>query len=115
MPAAARAARCAAFGPTQSASAASGAVSATISPCMETSIAAVSSNNETASMSLHMIAIAGKRIHDSDLLHREIGDDLDRILVHDQHLLDADPVAEFLAVLGLQRECHAFLDLHRMV
>ena len=29
------------------------------------------------------------RIDDRDLLDREIGDDLDRVLVDDQHLLDA--------------------------
>src|SRR6266404_1001190 len=63
----------------------------------------------------YVIAIAGKRVDDGDLLDREVGDDLNRILVHDQHFLDAHAVAEALAVLGLQREGHAFLDLDRMV
>src|SRR6266852_8961822 len=63
----------------------------------------------------HMVAVAGQRVDDGDLLDREVGDDLDRILVHDQHFLDAHAVAEALAVLRLQRERHAFLDLDRMI
>src|SRR5262245_17515357 len=65
--------------------------------------------------SLHMIAVARQRIDHGDLLDREVRHDLDRILVHDQHLLDAYAVAEALAVLGLERERHAFLDVDRMV
>src|SRR5947209_7783718 len=64
---------------------------------------------------LHMIAVARQRIDHGDLLDREIGDDLDLSLVHDQHLLDAHAIAETLAVLGLEREGHAFLDIDRMV
>src|SRR5258707_11825213 len=64
---------------------------------------------------LHVIAISRDRIDDRDLLHREVGDDLDLVLVHDEHLLDAHPVAELLAVLGLEREGHALLDLDRMI
>src|SRR5215831_314755 len=62
-----------------------------------------------------MIPVTGQRIDDSDLLDREVGDDLDRILVHNQHLLDAHAVAEALAVLRFQGERHAFLDLDRMI
>src|SRR6266566_3474604 len=64
---------------------------------------------------LHVIAVARERIDDGDLLDREVGDDLDRILVHDQHFLDAHAVAEALAVLRLQRERHALLDFDRMI
>src|SRR5262245_4772656 len=68
----------------------------------------------TASL-FHMIRVARDRIDHGDLLDREVGDDLDLLLVHDQHFLDAHAVAEALAVLGLQRERHAGLDLDRMV
>src|SRR5579864_3906264 len=54
-------------------------------------------------------------IDDRDLLHREAGDDLDLVLVHDQHFLDAHTPLELPAVLGFEREHHAFLDLDRMV
>src|SRR5258708_2769992 len=64
---------------------------------------------------LHVIPIARYRVDDRDLLDREVGDDLDLVLVHDEHLLDAHPIAEFLAVLRLQREGHALLDLDRMI
>src|SRR5262245_24390359 len=63
----------------------------------------------------HMIRVTGDRIDHRDLPDREVGHDLDRILVHDQHLLDPHAVAEALAVLRLEREGHAFLDLDRMV
>src|SRR5262249_24168431 len=69
----------------------------------------------TPTKSLHMVAVARQRIDDGDLLDREVGYDLDRILVHDQYLLDAHAVAEPLAVLRLERERHAFLDFDRMV
>src|SRR5258706_15859480 len=59
--------------------------------------------------------VAGNRVHHGDLLDREAGDDLDLVLVHDQHLLDANAPLEFLAVLGFEREHHAFLDLDRMI
>src|SRR5690242_2572168 len=59
--------------------------------------------------------ISRHRIDHRDLLDREAGDDLDPVLVHDQHFLDAHAPLEFLAVLGLEREHHAFLDLDRMV
>src|SRR6266550_2027107 len=64
---------------------------------------------------LHMIAVARQRIDHGDLLDREVRDDLDLSLVHDQHLLDAHAVTEALAVLRLEREGHAFLDVDRMV
>src|SRR4029077_787746 len=64
---------------------------------------------------LHMVAVAGQRVDDRDLLDREVGDDLDRILVHDQHLLNTHTVAEALSVLRLQRESHALLDLDGMI
>src|SRR5262245_12104710 len=65
--------------------------------------------------SLHMIPIAGQRIDDCDLLHREVRHNLDVALVHDQHFLDAHAVAVALAVLRLERECHALLDLDWVV
>src|SRR5262245_52877833 len=65
--------------------------------------------------SLHMIPIAGQRIDDRDLLHREVRHDLDVVLVHDQHFLDAHAIAVALAVLRLERERHALLDLDRVV
>ena len=46
-----------------------------------------------------MIAIARQRIDDGDLHDREIGDDLDIVLVHDQHFLDAHAVTKLFAVL----------------
>src|SRR3989442_4354817 len=55
------------------------------------------------------------RIDHGDLLDREVGDDFDPVLVDDQHLLDPNTPLELLAVLGLEREHHAFLDLDRMV
>src|SRR5690348_11892767 len=64
---------------------------------------------------LHMIRIARDRIDDGDLLHREVGDDLDFLLVHDQHFLYAHAIAEALAVLSLERKGHAGLDLDRMI
>src|SRR5436190_5953557 len=39
--------------------------------------------------SSYVIAVAGDRIDHRDLLHREVGDDLDPFRMHDQHLLDA--------------------------
>src|SRR5260370_39866227 len=62
-----------------------------------------------------VIPVARERVDDRDLLDRKVGDDLDLILVDDEHLLDAHPIAEFLAVLRLQREGHALLDLDRMI
>src|SRR5260370_20082655 len=62
-----------------------------------------------------VIPVARERVDDRDLLDRKVGDDLDLILVDDEHLLDAYPIAEFLAVLRLQREGHALLDLDRMI
>src|SRR5260221_9246721 len=59
--------------------------------------------------------VAGHRVHHGDLLDRETGDDLDLVLVNDQHLLDAHAPLELLAVLGLEREHHAFLDLDRVI
>src|SRR5712672_220887 len=59
--------------------------------------------------------VAGNRVHHGDLLDRETGDDLDLVLVNDQHLFDAHAPLELLAVLGLQGEHHAFLDLDWMV
>src|ERR1700683_5558586 len=65
--------------------------------------------------SLHMIAVARQRIDDGDLFDREVGHDLDVLLMHDQHFLDAHAVAVFLAVLRLESKCHAFLDVDRMI
>src|SRR5450432_2508579 len=62
-----------------------------------------------------VIPIPRQWVDDRDLLDREVGDDLDLILVDDQHLLDAHPIAELLAVLSLKREGHALLDLNRMI
>src|SRR5690242_6368434 len=64
---------------------------------------------------LHVIAISRKRIDDGDLLDREVRHDLDVVLLDDQHLLDPHAVMEALAVLGLEREGHALLDLDRMI
>src|SRR6266849_7840792 len=63
----------------------------------------------------HVIAVARNRIDHGDLLDREVGDDLDPVRMHDQHLLDAHAPAEAMAMLGLEREHHAGLDLDRMV
>src|SRR5689334_5187981 len=63
----------------------------------------------------HMISIPGQRINDCDLLHREVRNDFDFVLLYDEHFLDTDAVAEALAVLGLKRKRHPFLDLHRMI
>src|SRR5262249_6129673 len=67
------------------------------------------------SASPHVIAVARDGIDDRDLLDREVGDDFRAVLVHDQHLFDAHAPAEFLPVLGLEREHHAGLDLDRMI
>src|SRR5271166_6559056 len=66
-------------------------------------------------ISPHMIAVARQRIDDRDLLDREIRNDLDRILVHDQHFFDPHAVMEFFAVLGFEREGHALFDFDRMI
>ena len=50
--------------------------------------------------SLYMVPIAGQRVDDCDLLHREVRNDLDVVLLHDQHFLDAHAISEALAVLG---------------
>src|SRR2546430_1611808 len=52
---------------------------------------------------------------DGDFFYREVGDDLGAIGVHDQHLLDPHAELVPLAVLGLEREDHAGLDLEGMV
>src|SRR3989442_15814818 len=70
---------------------------------------------DTPEASFHVIAVARDRIDHGDLLDREVGDDLDLLLMHDQHLLDAHAVTEALAVLGLERERHSGLDLDRVV
>src|SRR4051812_3218124 len=44
--------------------------------------------------------IAGHRIDDADLLDREVRNQLDAILVHDQHLFNAHAPLQHLAVLG---------------
>src|SRR5260370_10134950 len=62
-----------------------------------------------------VVAVTRQRIHHGDLLDGEIRHDLDVVLLHDQHFLDPHAVAETLAVLGLEREGHALLDLDRMV
>src|SRR5260370_42406546 len=53
--------------------------------------------------------------HDGDLFHREVRDNLDLVVVDDQHLLDPHAPLVLLAVLGLQREDHARPDLERAV
>src|SRR5262245_32630606 len=65
--------------------------------------------------SLHMISITRQRIDHCDLLHGEVRHNLDVVLLHDQHFLDANAIAEALAVLGLEREGHALLDFDRMI
>src|SRR6266568_4822631 len=65
--------------------------------------------------SFYVIAVARQRIDNGDLFDREVRDDLDLVLLHDQHFLDAHAVTEFLAVLSLEREGHAFLDIDRMI
>src|SRR5207247_10460042 len=55
--------------------------------------------------------IARHRVDHGDSLDRKAGDDLDFVLVHDQHLFDPHAPLVFLAVLGLEGEHHAFLDL----
>src|SRR4029078_10963530 len=65
--------------------------------------------------SLYLIPRARQRIDDCDLLHREVRHDLDIVLVHDQHFLDAHAIAVALAVLGLKREGHSLLDLDRVI
>src|SRR5262249_48020306 len=77
--------------------------------------AALAGTTGTDCASSHVVAVAGQRIDNRDLLDREIGNDLDPIRMHDQHLLDAHAPAEAVAVLGLEREHHAGLDLDRMV
>src|SRR5499426_1600710 len=69
----------------------------------------------TCSARLEQPRVPGQRIDHGDLLDREVGDDLDPVLVYDQHLLDAHAPLEALAVLGLERENHAFLDLDRVI
>ena len=54
-----------------------------------------------------LVTVARQWTDYGGLLDWEVRDDFDRILVDDQHLLDAHAVAEFLAVLGLQRKRHA--------
>ena len=44
------------------------------------------------------------RINNGDLLDREFGNDLDLIVMNDQHLLDTHAPLEPLAVLSLERE-----------
>src|SRR5262249_50947066 len=57
----------------------------------------------------------GQSHDDGNLFHREVGDDLGAIRVDDQHLLDPHAELVPLAVLGLEREDHAGLDLEGMV
>src|SRR5262245_24730540 len=65
--------------------------------------------------SLHMISIPRQRIDHGDLLHREVRYNLDVVLLYDQHFLDAHAVTEAFAVLGFEREGHAFLNFDRVV
>src|SRR5215475_11339463 len=62
-----------------------------------------------------MVTVTRNRIDDRDLLHREVRDDFDTILVDDEHFLDAHAPAEHLAVLCFEREHHAGLDLDRVI
>ncbi len=55
------------------------------------------------------------RVDNRDLLDREVGNDLDFIVVDNQHFLDPDTILVCLSVLGFQGEDHAFLDLDRVV
>src|SRR5262249_3797893 len=82
---------------------------------MDSGLAPARRPGMAASPSLHVVAIARDGIDDGDLLHREVGDDLGAILVHDQHLFDAHAPAEFLSVLRFEREHHAGLDLDGMI
>src|SRR6478752_3201722 len=99
-PACVSAARLAAFGPVSSGSVAAAAASGT---------------TKSDIRSLHVIPIARQRIDHGDLLDREVGDDLDAVLLDDQHFLDAHAVTKALAVLRLERERHALLNLDRMI
>src|ERR1700681_201643 len=105
-PACPRRARVAALGPNRSASTASADVDGTMSECIDIL---------QVDLGLSISGIPGHGIDHGDLLDREIGDDLDAILVHDQHLLDAHAPLMRLAVLRLERKHHPFLDLDRMI
>src|SRR6202790_5336746 len=105
-PAYPRRARFAALGPNRSASAASADVDGTMSECIDIL---------QVDLGLSIGGIPGHRADHGDLLDRESGDDLDAILVHDQHLLDAHAPLMRLAVLRLERKHHPFLDLDGMV
>src|SRR6478752_4734475 len=65
--------------------------------------------------SLHVVSVTRQRINNCDLLHGEVRHDLDLVLLHDQHFLDADAVAEAFSVLRFEREGHAFLNVDRMI
>src|SRR5215831_4275574 len=69
----------------------------------------------TRTLRLSITRITRHRVDDRDLLDREVGNDLDAVLVNDQHFLDAHAPFMGLAVLGLEREHHPLLDLHRVV
>src|SRR5215470_4688944 len=105
------AARLAALGPTRSTPAACVASSGTRKSCIILRPEAACRTRATRRASehitsLHVVAVARQRVDDGNLLHREIGNDLDSVLVHDQHLLDAHAVAELLAVLRLEGKRH---------
>src|SRR5207244_1130823 len=104
-------ARVAAFGPKRDASAASAELSRVRDDFL---ISRMKSDKPRINLSLTLLSItriARHGIDGGDLLDREVGDDLDAILVHDEHLFDAHAPLMHLAVLRLQREDHAFLDL----
>jgi hypothetical protein len=52
--------------------------------------------------SFRVIGVARDRIDHRDLFDREVGDDLDLLVVHDQHFLDAHAVTEALAASRAQ-------------
>src|SRR5215469_14767764 len=117
-PACASAARFAALGPTQDRSVAlpRGRTNAVMQTSFGRGAAhSLSPRGGERWISPHVIAVSRQRIDDGDLLDREIRNDLDGILVHDQHFLDAYAVMEFLPVLRLERKRHAFFDFDRMI
>src|SRR5262249_56000967 len=104
-PASPRRARFAALGPKRPASAASAAEMGTIRECMR----------ERRWLRLPVTRIPRHRIDHGDLLDGKVRDDLDPVLVHDQHLLDAHAPLMRLAVLCLEREYHPLLDLDGVI
>src|ERR1700686_5443723 len=119
-PARASTARFAAFAPTRSGSVAAGAERGRMKRVMQ--LSALPGSRRTPSPRLrgetkspHVIAVARERIDDGNLFDREIGDDFDRVLVHDQHFLNAPSVMEFFSMLGFERKRPPLFVVHRMI